>query len=215
MHLHAVGFQAPVEGFSVAPGDIQIGMDGFLLAKELAHQRHRPLDLGFVFRVIRSGWIDEAAVVIGHFLIGVVDLWEIQIWLEDARFQVVDDQTLRYPFKELEHAHMRADKASLILFVNKLDKLQATVRQRGDKGIHVAVSPGERIEQSSHFAIVDLHFFTRRRFEPAGGRTFVSKFRHMLLHETPEGRVAGGKAVPLADDFVSRFWLKGIVFLGN
>jgi hypothetical protein len=54
--------------------------------------------------------------VFGHLAVGTVEARVVEIRLDDAALEIVQDNTFGNTAEELKHAHMRGDETRLILF---------------------------------------------------------------------------------------------------
>lgn len=143
VYFQAIGFQTPGARVAIGARELQVRIQRFAFAKELAHHGHGAFDFRFVFGMIGPRRINETTIMLRQLLIRGIEVRQIQIRFEHTGFEIIDDHALGHAFKELEHAQMRAYEVTLVLLINKLHELEPAIRQRGDESINVALAPAK------------------------------------------------------------------------
>ena len=109
-----------------------------------------------------TGSIDERPDMLCHLAVGPVQCGIVQIGLDDAAFEVVDDDAFGDAAEELKHPDVRAGKAHLVLAKGELDILQAAVGEGSDEGVQFTPLVLLGIEHHRDEAVINLDFLSGR-----------------------------------------------------
>ena len=105
-----VFFPAPAKRFLVQLLQSPGGMGRLQATEQLSRIRNQPFDFRLVGRLGDPRGVDKGTIILCKLRVRSIDLRIPDVWLQDARFQIINEQAIRRPVVELDHSDVALDE---------------------------------------------------------------------------------------------------------
>ena len=149
---------------------------------------HHPLDPRLVAGLLRPRGVDQAAVMLGHLRVRPVQSGVIQVSLDHAGLQVVDDQPVGRRPEVLPGGQVRGHPRGLVHREHRPHEHVPGTGQHDHERPYPADPVGQRVQPPAQIAVVDLRL-TRRYRRPKHGHRRPVAVREDLGHIAAQAAV--------------------------
>ena len=164
---------------------------------------HHPLDPRLVAGLLRPRGVDQAAVMLGHLRVRPVQSGVIQVSLDHAGLQVVDDQPVGRRPEVLPGGQVRGHPRGLVHREHRPHEHVPGTGQHDHERPYPADPVGQRVQPPAQIAVVDLRL-TRRYRRPKHGHRRPVAVREDLGHIAAQAAVTDPHPVLVPQPLVHR-----------